>query len=136
MCESPVAFPPPEPAALLEGRKHEDRDFRENIRSYNNALAFVSFGADLAVPPGPGPPVYRIHGAVYHASGALRPSVETAPAYSQLYVWDGAEALDMRMQRNPHANRRIMQSLVHMNCVWQCSFLFAEWSWQFMGAPG
>ena len=100
--------------SLLLGRRPSDREFRERIRMYNNALAFVSFGAKVAVPKGNGPPVYRIHGAVYHASGALAPPAGTAPSYAQLYVWDEAEALEHRMAQNPGIDRATMEALTNM----------------------
>ena len=54
---------------LLTDRSKRSQEFRQHIRQYSAALSFVSFGAYVSVPPGNGPPVFRIHGAVYHMSG-------------------------------------------------------------------
>ena len=49
---------------LLTNRTAQARHFRDNIREYNAALSFVSFGASYAPPPGRGPPVYRINNEI------------------------------------------------------------------------
>ena len=58
----------PEPLHhLLVARAREAKHFQANIRAYNAALSFVSFGATLELPPGAsltGPPVCVVHGAV------------------------------------------------------------------------
>jgi hypothetical protein len=48
-------------------------NFRTNIRQYNSALAFASFGANIKSPPGRGPYCFRIHGQIYHQVGSLNP---------------------------------------------------------------
>ena len=102
---------PPVLKRLLTDGRRDARSFREQIRQYNASLAFVSFGATIAVPPGKGVPVFRIHGGVYHASGALRPPEGDAPSYAQLYVWDPQEALEERLRRNPKAEQATMAAL-------------------------
>ncbi len=45
----PPLAPPPEPLKwLLTNNEAYAKDFRQRIRSYNNALAFTSVGANLA----------------------------------------------------------------------------------------
>ncbi len=57
---------PDEMKDLLQGTDVEGKNFRENIRSYNNALAFASIGALIDLPRGFGSHCFRIHGKIYH----------------------------------------------------------------------
>ena len=71
---------PGELKALFIEKSVQSRNFKENIRQYNSALAFASFGANIAVPPvGRGPHSFRIHGQIYHKSGSLHPSDNADP---------------------------------------------------------
>ena len=99
---------------LLTNRTAQARHFRDNIREYNAALSFVSFGASYAPPPGRGPPVYRIHGAVYHASGQLFPPTDTDPVHAQLYLCDHADALAARSRRHPGLDAEVLGDLQNM----------------------
>ncbi|KAF2355421.1 hypothetical protein FHG87_013825 [Trinorchestia longiramus] len=45
---------------LLECDNHEARNYRDNIRNYNAAFSFASFGADVIMPPGRGPYCFRL----------------------------------------------------------------------------
>jgi len=99
---------------LLTNRTAKARHFRDNIREYNAALSFVSFGASYAPPPGRGPPVYRIHGAVYHASGQLFPPADTDPVYAQLYLYDHADALAARSRKHPGLDAEVLGDLQDM----------------------
>ena len=58
-------------------------NFRKNIRSYNNALAFASFGANFESLSSSGPQVIIICGQIYH-----NPNVNEAQKYGQLYILD------------------------------------------------
>jgi len=78
-----VAPPPHALLSLLTDRSSRSRAFLKVIRQYNAALSFVSFGAEQAPPPGSGPPVFRIHGAVYHLAVKLETSDSRCPTYSQ-----------------------------------------------------
>ena len=49
--------------------------FRDNIRSYNNAVSFASMGAQSVTFNGPGPHVFKVHGQTYHRTSHL----ETPP---------------------------------------------------------
>ena len=58
--------------------------FCDNIRRYNAATGFVSFGdassgTTAAEIPGQGPPVYVLHGQVYHRISVLMPSGNKDP---------------------------------------------------------
>jgi hypothetical protein len=108
---------PPTPVALsqyLEGTDVLSRAFRDRIREYNAALSFVSFGADVSPPPGHGPPVFRIHGSIYHASAALEPEPTHEGKYAQLYLYDHGEALQIRTARNPRLSKRVLEDLQTM----------------------
>jgi hypothetical protein len=53
--------------------------FFKHIRKINNALAFASVNVNI-VRFNAGPPVYKIQGAMYHRSSALRPTQVTVAA--------------------------------------------------------
>ena len=108
---------PQTPAVLdnyLVGQDLVSRTFRDHIRAYNAALSFVSFGAQIKPPPGHGPPVFRLHGAVYHASVALDPEKMYDGKYAQLYLYDHGEALRLRTARNPELSQEVMEDLQTM----------------------
>ena len=47
------------------------KNFQQHIRQFNSAFSFASFGANIAAPPGNGPPCFRICGQICHRSGTL-----------------------------------------------------------------
>ena len=68
------------------------KQFQDKIRCYNSALSFVSFGANLELPPGTswhGPPACMLHGVLYHHSYAIETTNGTNPKFAQLYWYDG-----------------------------------------------
>ena len=109
----------PEPLrSLLLSSTRTAREFRANIRRYNAALSFVSFGASVEVLAGrtgnAGPPVCIIHGAVYHHSHALRADSPADAKYAQLYLYDPAQAAQLREACNPGLNPEILEQLANM----------------------
>ena len=72
--------------------------FKENIRQYNSAMGFASFGANLKIPSGPGPYCFKFHGQIYHQFGTLHPPQGVQPSYSQLYIIEGNNAVDTRLR--------------------------------------
>ena len=80
------------------------KKFRTNIRHYNSAVAFASFGANLTPPPGIGPPCFRICGQVCHRTGTLHPAQGIPPLYGQLYIYDSSTSLNMRMEHRANAD--------------------------------
>lgn len=68
--------------------------FHTLIRHYNDAFSFCSLGADinrdLANARG-GSYTFQAHGRLYHRIGALQPSGDSAPAFAQLYIFDGED---------------------------------------------
>lgn len=97
---------PPEIKQLLTTNTPQSLNFCEHIRQYNSSLAFASFGANIALPPGRGPYAFRIHGQVYHRTGCLHPSGDQTPSYSQLYIMEGNRAVDARLENSHNQNCR------------------------------
>ncbi|SGZ28456.1 BQ5605_C027g10343 [Microbotryum silenes-dioicae] len=106
---------PPQPDTeyryLLEGSDSEAKAFRENARSYNNALSFTSLAThfDQTRLGTLGPPLFRVFGRLYHRLGALIPAVNQCPAFAQTWLIDPAEANDFRPGPNG-AHSRIQRS--------------------------
>ncbi len=71
----PPLAPPQEPLRrLLTSNEADAKDFHQRIRSYNNALAFTSVGANLDTSVAqPGNYTYRLRGELYHRMGSLLP---------------------------------------------------------------
>jgi len=68
----PLPPPPNELRCLFSASTEEAKQFRENIRQYNSALAFTSLGAQIdnsVNRGGGGPPVFRIQGELHHRIG-------------------------------------------------------------------
>ncbi|KAF2351354.1 hypothetical protein FHG87_017890 [Trinorchestia longiramus] len=70
---------------LLEGNDQESTSLRENIRNYNCAFSFVSFGVKLCAPPGRGLYCFYIQGQTYDTTTNLYPG-DGQPQYGQLYI--------------------------------------------------
>ncbi|UYV82699.1 hypothetical protein LAZ67_22000600 [Cordylochernes scorpioides] len=98
--------------SLMTGKHQLSKNFKENIRSVNSALAFASMGANLAPPPGYGPYCFRINGQIYHRSGALHPENDQR-VFAQLYILDPDEAARQRMiiSKNSGCNPDLMKLL-------------------------
>jgi hypothetical protein len=104
---------PHELRQLFLDRDHSGRNFKDNIRQFNSAMAFASMGATLAPPPGHGPYCFRIHGQIFHRSGDLHPSQGEAPQYAQLYIIEGDQAVQARLDRreNAECSAEVMQTV-------------------------
>ncbi|XP_035713810.1 uncharacterized protein LOC118438127 [Folsomia candida] len=98
---------------LLIGQDPDSKNFMENIRSYNNAFAFASVGAQIKAPPGYGPYCYRIHGQIYHRTGTLHPDDGEPRKYAQLYILDPDEANRRRLNEpsNVACKNHVMSNL-------------------------
>jgi hypothetical protein len=80
-------------------RDRDAEEFRDNIRKYNNALAFTSVGAQVDrryARGGEGHYTYRIQGELFHQMGTLLPVGDEAPNFAQLYICDPERELDER----------------------------------------
>ncbi|KAK6026601.1 hypothetical protein OSTOST_07420 [Ostertagia ostertagi] len=73
------------------------KNFHENIRSFNSALAMASMGAQVDALQGRGPYCYRIHGQIYHRLGPLHPRVGEPRQYGQIYILDTELAAQQRL---------------------------------------
>ncbi len=80
----PLLAPPPESLRrLLTSNEVDAKDFRQRIRTYNNALAFTSAGANLDTSVAqPGDYTYRLRGELYHRMGSLLPQPGEAPKFA------------------------------------------------------
>jgi hypothetical protein len=91
------------------------KNFRQRIRSYNNALAFTFVGANLDTSVAqPGNYTYHLRGEFYHRMGSLLPQPGEASKFAQLYISDLHAKLDGRMGNFGGLNRDTMQSLQTM----------------------
>jgi flagellar biosynthesis GTPase FlhF len=104
---------PDEIKALLQGTDLESRNFRENIRSYNSALAFASMGAQIDLPQGFGPYCFRIHEQIYHRIGSLHPDPGQRAQFGLLYILDSSLTLKERIENaaNENCNETTMRKL-------------------------
>ncbi|KAF9533250.1 hypothetical protein CPB83DRAFT_758120, partial [Crepidotus variabilis] len=129
MCctEGKIQLPPLDPAPhdLLNFYTSQDpvgKNFREHIRSYNNALAMTSVGCsvDRTVNAGGGPYIFKIHGKLLHHCGSLIPAEGENPVFAQLYIYDGQEALNYRLGHPANKDLlpetlRKLQGIIHQS---------------------
>lgn len=108
---------PPVLADLLSDSTSKGKQFRENIRVYNNNLAFASIGTNYVKFSSHGPSSIVIQGTMYHLIGSLLPS-SNPPRYAQLYFVDTNDRQAQLTARCNVAtgsiNKPILQSLVTM----------------------
>ncbi|CAL8129145.1 unnamed protein product [Orchesella dallaii] len=113
----PQLKPYPQPLMTwLTSNTEDGRHFKENIRSYNSAFAFASFGYKPPDLPTlrKGLPVVVIHGQTYHQTSETLKVSEREPSYAQLYIVDPEYANSVR-ERNAHNKscRSQVFSLIH-----------------------
>ncbi|SGY47161.1 BQ5605_C001g00501 [Microbotryum silenes-dioicae] len=104
---------------LLQGSDSEAVAFRENARSYNNALSFTSLAAlwDQTQVGTLGPPVFRVFGRLYHRLGALIPAVTQRPTFAQTWLIDPAEATDTRLGPDGADSRMQRSTLTKLESI-------------------
>ncbi|CAD6957020.1 unnamed protein product, partial [Tilletia laevis] len=94
---------PPTLQALYTSGGDVADQFRRNIRDYNNAFAFLSFGGtrDLSVAGQRGIYTFKVKGQVHHRIGGLVPEDGFTPSYAQVYfvATDPAQATGIRASR-------------------------------------
>src|SRR5438552_3104300 len=105
--ELPIANDTPEPFRVLltETRVNANGKvvwsnrtayFQQNIRSYNNSVAFTSLGANLDrtitdTRNAAGVYTFRIQGALHHSMGSLLPPPGERLRFAQVYLYNSAE---------------------------------------------
>lgn len=109
--------------ALLQGLLTEGgsraRQFRRNLRAYNNVLSMASVVAKW-VSRGPGPstfnPTITMQGRMYHYIGALLPSQGRSPAFASVYIHDTDYATQSRTRLNaaPQLDEALLAELAEM----------------------
>ena len=94
------------------------RETRNQLKRYNNAFAFVSYGEDCFndVQGGRGLPVTICHGTVYHNSGFLFADEGEAGKYAQVYLYDHNEAAQLRQRShwNQELDNNVLRQLQDM----------------------
>lgn len=104
-------------------RNAEAKEFRENIRNYNNAFAFSSLGVkiDSSVYGTNGVFTFRIQGELCHRISSLLPRIGEQPKFAQLYVYDSNPQYQAQMRvRHQHNNINLntvlqLQSMIDQN---------------------
>lgn len=101
---------------LIEQNDDFTKNYLENIRQFNNALAFASIHIKSVDIPGRGPYCFKLHGQVYHMVGSLQPPAGVAPSYAGLFVVDFDTALQHRVvnEANKNCCEEIMVTLQTM----------------------
>jgi hypothetical protein len=103
---------PPQLRDLFERQDEVGREFRKNIRGYNQLFAFTSLKATLDKPLanlGNGVYTFRVHGQAYHQIGDLLPrNGGDTPKFLQLYVYD---------TENEEANRHATASYCQRDTI-------------------
>lgn len=91
---------------LFTGNNIKSKNFRENIRQYNNALSFASFGAKIDLPPNYGPYSFKIHGITHHLISPLYSEKKENSSYGQLYILEFAKANEIRQLNGANTSLR------------------------------
>ncbi|XP_055845576.1 uncharacterized protein LOC129915415 [Episyrphus balteatus] len=101
---------------LIEANNENTKNYLNNVRQYNNALAFASIQVNYVNLPGRGPFCFKIHGKIYHLAGSLQCSVGQTPSYAGLFIIDAEQALEQRLyhEANKDCNIDIMRTLQSM----------------------
>ena len=89
----------------MNGSHRDSKDFMDNIRKYNSALAFASMICKINEPNGRGPYCFKIHDQVYHQVSSIHPeNSDDKPKYCQLYILDSETALKERLANPSNKN--------------------------------
>jgi hypothetical protein len=86
---------------LFDGNDVIAKEFRNNIRQYNNAFVFTSMGVNQDCTLGLGPYCLCVHRQLTHKCNVLLLEPSIQPIFAQLYVFDPYETLQARMRTNP-----------------------------------
>lgn len=96
----PFSEPPEELRQMICNTQHPlHKELMKNINNYNNGFAVASVVAETVAVGGNGPPVYKIHGQMYHHLSSLY--TNERPCFGQYFILDTDDALNERMS-NPY----------------------------------
>jgi hypothetical protein len=103
---------------LLASTDTQGRHFKDNLRQYNAAFAFMSLGCDIVSAEERnvnsnrgGLNAFQIHGTLCHRQGPLLPVEGNAPSYAQLYIYDPSYAAQRLSERNENLDNEIIENL-------------------------
>ena len=117
----PLGKMPSRMIELFTGDDDLAKNFRENIRQYNNAMSFVSFGANITPPPGYGPYCFKIQGMVHHRVSPLYPDNKKDSAYGQLYILDFDEANNIRFSKESNKGFKAEVLTILNEVLYECN---------------
>ncbi|XP_027076324.1 uncharacterized protein [Coffea arabica] len=101
---------------LFSGVDEESVEFRKNARTYNNNVAFTSFGAKYdheLTKNTKGVYTFRVQGQVYHLLNGLV-SQNNQPTGIQLYFYDQEEELSKRLSSSPRLRESTLRLLMRI----------------------
>ena len=112
----PLETIPDDLKELFEGHTSSSKEFRNNIRAYNCAFSFVSFGANIdknLATYRNGMYTFRLQGQMYHIAGPLLPTEENeSPSYAQIFFQDpDYDQVNRRHELFPNLNTDILHSI-------------------------
>ncbi|GBM28854.1 hypothetical protein AVEN_43573-1 [Araneus ventricosus] len=96
---------------FLCSNSQEAKNYRQNIRECNAALAFASTGAEIKEPPGTGPYCFHIHGQIYHMVSPLYSNERNKPVCRHLFIFDSSETSNGRKENNQACLHSEMEKL-------------------------
>lgn len=107
---------------LYTGVHEKSTHFLNNLRQYNSAFAFTSFGAkrtNINERRG-GVNMLQVHGELYHLQGPIQNEPASA-TYAQLYIYDASYASAQRARNNSNNNLDAalideLSTLLHNDC--------------------
>jgi len=91
------------------------KEFRLNIRAYNNLFAFTSVRVTLdknLANGRDGVYTFRVQGGIYHSIGSLLPT-DNIPKFIQLYIYDTEHEIENRLTIMPHLSQEMIEMLKH-----------------------
>ncbi|KAG2197506.1 hypothetical protein INT47_007115 [Mucor saturninus] len=113
-----VAMPTILMQKLLTGEHPSSTEFRKNIRMYNNAFAFTSFGADhedeMFSGSNQGSFTFRIQGGTYHRSAPLTVGEGRKPVFAQVYFSDPNLRVQQHIDFNEVLDNQLLAQLNRM----------------------
>ena len=97
--------PPNEIKNLFSQQSKKSKDFLNDIRSYNSALAFASMKCNLdPLMQKTKTMLFKLFGEVCHlVAKSTHPEIEEERAYGQLYILDTQTATDLRMKNSANS---------------------------------